>query len=759
VFALFASLRFRLILLVLLAGFPILGVLVYSASEQRQLVAADVQSEALRLARSFANRLDELDNDAHQLLIALAHVPLVRSADSAACSAFFADLLEEYPLYADLNAIKPDGEMFCGAVASSGPRNVAQEPYFQRALQTRRFTIGDYQINHTTGESSVIFANPDLGPDGRVQCVTTATFDLSKLNELAAKSSLPKAATLTLVEDEGTVLYRYPGGQLWVGRTWPETARFKNLLAQESEGTFESVGADAVGHLHAFTRLGTDYAAVYVSVGIPTALAYANVNRVLIRNLATLALASTLALIAAWLGSDVLILERVRKLVSASKKLSDGDLSVRTGVPRSHGELGQLALAFDEMAEALQQREIESKRSKDVLYSYAKRLEILLEIDRAILEVRSPVEVAQDALKQICELAPCKLAGVAIFDFEADEAALIVIHADGKPLSEPVIHVPLEPLQECIRKLQETEWIVTDGVSKDSHQWPLRRFLQTEILPFSIAVPLIFHGNLIGCLNLWAASRDIATPEHLEVAREVADMLAVAIQNARLFDSISTQSRELRILSARLANAQEAERRELARELHDRVGQSLTALSLNLSILGAQASPEAAQQGKDRLDECLELVEETVTCIRDVMAELRPPQLDDFGLAAALRWYAEKFSRRFGLASGVQCAEPIPRLPQNVETALFRIAQEALTNAARHSKAEHASLSLEATPEGVCMTISDNGEGFDPKAFRQPGERAPGWGLLGMRERAEAIGGHLRVESAIGKGTRIMVNV
>jgi signal transduction histidine kinase len=755
----FASLRLRLILLVLLAVFPILGVLVYNASEQRQLVAADVQSEALRLARFFANSLDELDNDAHQLLIALAHVPLVRSSDSAACSAFFSDLLEEYPLYANLNAIKPDGEMFCGAVASSVPRNVAQEPYFQRVLQTRRFTIGDYQINRATGKCTVVFANPDLGPDGRVQGVTTATFDLSKLNELAAKSRLPKAATLTLVQNEGTVLYRYPETHAWVGEIWPETARFKTFLAQGSEGTFESVGTDTVGRLHAFTPLGTDSAAVYVSVAIPTALAYANVNRILIRNLATLALASMLALLAAWLGSDVLILKRVNKLVSAAKQLSNGDLSVRTGVPPGHGELGQLALAFDEMAEALQNREIEGKRSKDVLHSYAKRLEILREIDRAILEVQSPAEVAQDALQQICELAPCKVAGVVIFDFEADEAGLIVIRADGRPVPEAGSHVPLGPLQECISNLRETELIVTDGVSGGPHQWLLERISHTESLPFSIAVPLIFHGNLIGCLNLWAAAREIATPEHIEVAREVADMLAVAIQNARLFDSISTQSRELRILSARLANAQEAERRELARELHDRVGQSLTALSLNLSILGAQASAGATQQMKDRLEECQELVEDTVTCIRDVMAELRPPQLDDFGLAAALRWYAERFSRRFGLATEVHCAELLPRLPQNVETALFRVAQEALTNAARHSRGNHVTLSLEATSEEVSMVIADNGQGFDPRAFRQPSERAPGWGLLGMRERAEAMGGHLRVESGIGQGTRIIVDL
>jgi signal transduction histidine kinase len=217
-------------------------------------------------------------------------------------------------------------------------------------------------------------------------------------------------------------------------------------------------------------------------------------------------------------------------------------------------------------------------------------------------------------------------------------------------------------------------------------------------------------------------------------------------------------AQRLRAISRRLVEVQESERRRLAGELHDRVGQNLTALNINLNIMRGQLSPESALKVRARLDDSLKLVEATVETIRNVMAELRPAVLDDYGLAAALRWYAEQFAQRTGVHTTVLGRDPIPRLSPTVEGALFRIAQESLTNVAKYAQARQARLLLETQSQGFCLTIADDGCGFDPAACPPPANHH-GWGLMIMRERAGAVGGRLQVESALGQGTRVVVEV
>jgi two-component system sensor histidine kinase UhpB len=159
------------------------------------------------------------------------------------------------------------------------------------------------------------------------------------------------------------------------------------------------------------------------------------------------------------------------------------------------------------------------------------------------------------------------------------------------------------------------------------------------------------------------------------------------------------------------------------------------------------------------LDETLALVEQTTERIRDVMAELRPPMLDDYGLVATLRWYADQFSSRVGLPVRVSGHEPLIRLSPTIENALFRIATEALTNVAKHAQASQAMLSIEVEGGRLRMEISDDGIGFDP-AYETGPEEDRGWGLLTMSERAEAVGGRFWIDSHPSySGTRITVEV
>ena len=207
----------------------------------------------------------------------------------------------------------------------------------------------------------------------------------------------------------------------------------------------------------------------------------------------------------------------------------------------------------------------------------------------------------------------------------------------------------------------------------------------------------------------------------------------------------------LRALTRRLVEAEETERRRIARELHDRVGQNLSALNINLDILLGQLRDEPARR---RLEDSLKLVDATLQSIENVMADLRPALLDEYGLAAALAWYGEEYAQRTGIRVGVEAGEAGASLRPEAAVALFRIAQEALNNAAKHSSAKRITVGLEEKEGELVLSVSDDGKGFDPAAA--PRGR---WGMTTMRERAEAAGGSLSVDSSLGQGTTVRAAV
>jgi PAS domain S-box-containing protein len=218
-------------------------------------------------------------------------------------------------------------------------------------------------------------------------------------------------------------------------------------------------------------------------------------------------------------------------------------------------------------------------------------------------------------------------------------------------------------------------------------------------------------------------------------------------------ERLQTYAQQLRALGARLSEVEGEERRRMARELHDQVGQNLTALGINLNIVHSLMPEQAPQSVQARLADSLSLVDETTERVRDVMADLRPPVLDDYGLLAALKWYGEHFASRTNLAVLVEGELPDPRPATSVENALFRVAQEALTNVAKHAQATQITMTVEASVKTIRMVIADDGVGLDHTEHDAP----HGWGLLTMQERVEAVGGTFRIEARSGQGTRVVL--
>ena len=210
----------------------------------------------------------------------------------------------------------------------------------------------------------------------------------------------------------------------------------------------------------------------------------------------------------------------------------------------------------------------------------------------------------------------------------------------------------------------------------------------------------------------------------------------------------------LRELARRVAETEESERRRIHGELHDRVGQTLSSLAMTLELVRQRLPSEARALVGARLDDAQALALRAVQDTRDVMADLRPPALDEFGLLPALRIHVQLFAERSGIEAAVIGREP-PPLESIAQTALFRIAQEALVNVAKHARAKRVEVSLEAFDAGVELRVADDGIGFDASAPNP----ASTWGLRTMRERAEAVGATLRVQSRPGQGTSVVARV
>jgi NO-binding membrane sensor protein with MHYT domain/two-component sensor histidine kinase len=221
----------------------------------------------------------------------------------------------------------------------------------------------------------------------------------------------------------------------------------------------------------------------------------------------------------------------------------------------------------------------------------------------------------------------------------------------------------------------------------------------------------------------------------------------------KLGRAVEHASEEIRDLSRRLVELQDAERRRLATELHDIVGQNLSALVTELALIRSRLPAATEPELSESLADASLLAKQSVEAVRKVMAQLRPPGLDELGLPAALRWHASAFESRTGIAAKVDADESLPRPRAAVEDAVLRIYLEALTNVAKHASARVVRVKLELRNEQVRLSIADDGRGFDVQA-RLRGEPAR-WGLAIMQERAAVVGGELHIRSAPGAGTSI----
>lgn len=415
-------------------------------------------------------------------------------------------------------------------------------------------------------------------------------------------------------------------------------------------------------------------------------------------------------------------------------------------------EIQRLNGRLEATVEALDRDVAERRAAEAALRESQARLQMLHEIDRAILAAKSPGDIAQAVVPQVRRAVGCERASVLLFDPEEPTACVLAVDTVTDTHMRHEERIALDgyrPLASC--KRGEVGYV--EDLAALPSLSPLELALLNEGLRAWAAIPLMAGSQLIGSLDLARGQAGPFAPDSIELARQVADSLAVAIQNARLHEQIELSRTRLQGLSRRLVEVQEEERRAIARELHDEAGQALTALMLGLGQIGREAGSEAIAEQVQALKK---LTDEIMEELHRLAVDLRPASLDRLGLVPALNQYVDAINQRGRLQVEMAAVGfDDGRLPQDTETALYRMVQEALTNVARHAQARHADVLVHRRAESILATVSDDGIGFDVEAATRSGRL----GLAGMLERAEMLGGALTIESAPGKGTSIYVEV
>ncbi len=367
----FSGLRFRLLLLVVLASAPPMALIFHSAGEERRRQAADWVQRSQEMVQLANQEEDQVIGQTRQLLLAVAESSQVRSGNGRDCEKLLAALFASHSLYANLGVIKTNGDFLVSVRAPAGPANQTDLQFLDRVVATRAFAIGSFPVGPANSKPTLNVGYPVFDQSGQVvQAVVFATLDSDWFDRSGSKllAHLPNRATWTEIDLNGTILVRYPEPDRWVGKSLPETTLLKTILTRR-EGVVEVKDAQGIQNFDAFAAMSSPLVTSNMVgiLGIPKQVLFAEADQKLIWNLTWLVIVAGLVLAIGWMSSNYLILRPIEELVKSSARLGSGDLSVRTGLPHGRDELGQLARAFDQMAQGLEQREIERQRAEETL--------------------------------------------------------------------------------------------------------------------------------------------------------------------------------------------------------------------------------------------------------------------------------------------------------------------------------------------------------------------------------------------------------
>ena len=438
----------------------------------------------------------------------------------------------------------------------------------------------------------------------------------------------------------------------------------------------------------------------------------------------------------------------------------------------------QRAAAQREALAVQQQARAQTEQLNRRLQSAVEDLALLFAVSRGMATLDRGA-LLRDAVPRLVAMLPRVNAGMLVLR-RADEPLEIVSVVECNDPAAPVAERKAQGLQlaEFTARTGRPSWMVDhtvepleeavlegavelDGAGAGSVGAGFKPAPTNDTAPggHTLAMPLLARGQVIGSLvfcTLYDAVlfslRDVA------LARAIADQLSVAIDNATLYDEVQQSGKLRGELLHRVVSAQEAERQRIARELHDGTGQTLTALGLGLAAAADRLDSDPAAVRRQLVD-MKQMNAQVLQEVHNVIADLRPSILDNLGLVPALRGHARAFEERTGIQTQLLVQGKATRLRPEVETTVFRIVQESLTNVVRHAAAHSVLVQVVFGNDGLELSVHDDGQGFDVGRALAGEDGRAAWGLLGIHERAALVGGTAELLSAPGQGTTVHISV
>lgn len=372
------SFRTGLILLTFVISLPGLLMIVYQGFTDHRSANERAQESAFQLTQLVAEEYELVLRSSRHLLSALSIVPEIQADETEQCSSIMSAILEDNPQYGNLAVLNLDGDIICSGTPLAEPVSLADRPWFQEVLQSRKFTIGEYQISRVTKDPVIVLSMPVMDENENFVKVVYLTIDLSWLGSVVPRIDLPPDSSVMVIDRNGMVLSRYPEPEKWVGKLLPEEPVVQTMIEQRS-GWVETTGIDGIERLYTYKPLYHEENREngYLTIGFSTAQVYSEARRELARNLLGLASVTALAIWFGLIGGRYLFTDGLNRIMSATRRLAAGDWSARTHFPYSKNEIHQLGNMFDEMALALQIQAESNRQAQAAITESEQRFRLL----------------------------------------------------------------------------------------------------------------------------------------------------------------------------------------------------------------------------------------------------------------------------------------------------------------------------------------------------------------------------------------------
>jgi len=383
------SIRKKLQVLLLVVFLPAVAVIVATGLNQRRSEIEEARSNALLMVKSLAAQQEQIASATKTMLTLLAQLPAVRSLDAKECNDLFGEIHRRFPVYSVILAVTPDGNVFAASMPfKPGTINLADRKHVKDAIRTRDFSVGEYIVGRISNVRSLNYTYPVSDTKGNLVAIVIVGFNLDEYTRFISKAHPADGVAVAIVDWKGVRLFRMPETPTTTAGTALPPDIFRFLSGGSQYGSYERVSQDGVARIYAFSqlRLREDLPPyMYMLVGIPRDPIMRNANLRLLKNLLILVISAALAVVAAWIFVGYILIMPMTRLVTATRLFGKGAMNVRTGVPHTSDELGELAQSFDDTISLLEARDAERKKAEEALRVASAETELFLTCIPSIL--------------------------------------------------------------------------------------------------------------------------------------------------------------------------------------------------------------------------------------------------------------------------------------------------------------------------------------------------------------------------------------